>query len=526
MAKSINGSVVYQVYPRSFQDSNNDGIGDIKGIIRRLDYLHGLGVDYVWMNPVYASPMNDFGYDISDYLMIDPMFGTLADVDALIAEARKRGIGIIMDLVPNHTSDQHEWFKASAASRDSVKSDWYIWKDANSDGGVPNNWISRFGGSAWEWHEGRKQYYLHSFLKEQPDLNWENPAVRQAFANVMRFWLQRGIDGFRVDAIDLMGKDFRFLDEPDNPDYDPTVNIEYERLRHIYTRDAGNFFDHLRFIADVAAEFDNKLIMFESWFYERAKPSLYHDFYRSLNRDRCLPFNFELIFMDWDAAKLQAFLDGFQQGLRDGDVPAYMLGNHDVQRFASKVGEHNARLGAVLLLTLPGISLIYNGDEIGMSNANLPASVQTDPDGRDPFRTPMQWNGLPHGSFTRGKPWLPVAANYGHVNVEVQEKDGHSMLSVYKTLIALRKKYACLREGSYKPGPALNGGISYYRKGADGGECLVLINMSDVKQVVPVGAGWRQSIVISPRSLSNANCSISNNLEISPCTAIILLHSA
>lgn len=525
MAKDIRGSIVYQVYPRSFQDSNGDGIGDINGIIERLDYLDELGVDYVWINPLYQSPMKDYGYDVSDYCAVDPQFGTLDDIERLISLAHQKEIGIILDLVPNHTSDQHEWFIESCKGAAGSKMDWYIWKDAKPDGSAPNNWIARFGGSAWEWHSGRNQYYLHSFLKEQPDLNWESPQVRQAFADVMRFWLSKGIDGFRLDAINLLGKDYRFLDEPLSPRYNPETDIEYEQLDHIYSRDVGNFYSHLSYIAQVAAEYGDKLLMFESWFYERANPALYHSFYTNMGRRNCLPFNFELMLMDWDARQLQLFLDNFQGGLRPDDIPAYMLGNHDLARFLSRIGLSDARLGATLLLTLPGVSLIYYGDEIGMANTQLSPDVQTDPDGRDPYRTPMQWSDETNAGFTSGLPWLPVANDYTKINVAAESRDSNSMLALYKLLVRLRHEYACLREGTYSPGPIMRNGISFYRRYDETSTCLVLLNLGEDEEQVALDEQWGESILITNDLFKQEAGDIARSFTLPGKTAVILINN-
>ncbi len=273
------GSMIYHIYLRSFQDTNGDGVGDLAGITKRLDHLNdgqggGLGVEGIWISPFYPSPMVDHGYDVSDYCGVDPLFGTLEDLDTLIEEAHQRQVKVIIDLVPNHTSDQHPWFLGSRSSRDHSKRDWYIWRDPKPDGSPPNNWLSVFGGSAWQWDPVTRQYYLHSFTKEQPDLNWENPAVREAMMEVVRFWLGRGIDGFRVDAIDLLGKDPELKDEPSNPGQQEHKG-EYEALIHRYSRDAGNLFFYLKEITDTVNEFPDRLIMLETWPMERAKPDYY-----------------------------------------------------------------------------------------------------------------------------------------------------------------------------------------------------------------------------------------------------------
>lgn len=476
------GCVLYQIYPRSFQDSNDDGVGDINGIRQRLDYLkNDLGIDCIWTNPIYTSPMKDSGYDIKDYCGVDPTFGTLEDFDRLVAEAHAKGLHIIIDLVPNHTSDEHPWFRESETSKTNNKADWYIWHDAKPDGSVPNNWLSALGGSVWEWHEGRKQYYLHSFLKDQPDLNWENAGVRQAMAEVMRYWLDRGVDGFRVDAVDLMAKSLSFEDEPANPDYDP-IQGPYMKLDHIYTRDIDRVFDHIRFLADVVAEYEDRLLILESYILERQRPDLYWRYYHEINKPFCIPFNFELVFMNWSASEIQKFIDAFQQGLRDQDTPIYVLGNHDNPRFATKVRNIAAdRAGALLLLSLPGISHIYNGEEIGLRDVAVPRRRSKDAIHRERNRTPMQWSPASHAGFSKATPWLPVDKDYKMQNVEVELANPSSMFYLYQTLIKLRRTNNALRYGKYRPGPAIPNVVSFVRETADT-SVSVFVNISD-KQV-------------------------------------------
>lgn len=476
-------AVLYQIYPRSFQDSNGDGIGDLNGIRQRLDYLNdgnggGLGVDCIWISPFYPSPMKDFGYDISDYRGVDPVFGTMEDFDNLLAESHQRGIRMMIDLVPNHTSDQHEWFLESKQSKDNPKADWYIWRDAKPDGSVPNNWISMFGGSVWEWCEDRQQYYLHSFVTEQPDLNWENPDVREAMADMMRYWLDKGVDGFRVDAIDFMGKDASYDDEPANLAYidgeDP-----YNKLSHTMTRHAaGNCFDYLRMMSDVVSEYDDRLVILESYILERHRPELYWMYYKEIDKPSSLPFNFELIFMDWSASEIQKFVDAFQGGLRDYDLPVYVLGNHDQQRFATKAGPQAVRNGALILFGLPGISLIYNGEELGMHDVQVPEELRTDVNNRDACRTPMQWSSDAQAGFTTGTPWLPVGDDYPLLNAATQSADQSSTLNLYRTLIHMQKDIKALREGQYVEAPHFENVVSFVRK-SDQEELLFLANFSD-----------------------------------------------
>jgi len=475
------GAVLYQIYPRSFQDSNDDGVGDLNGIRQRLDYLNdgkggGLGIDCIWISPFFPSPMKDFGYDISNYCEVDPVFGTLENFINLLNEAHNRGIRVLIDLVPNHTSDQHLWFKLSQRSSDNEKESWYIWRDAKADGSPPNNWLSVFGGSAWEWSETRQQFYCHSFLKEQPDLNWENPEVQKAMSDVMRFWLDKGVDGFRVDAIDLMGKNLNLEDEAINPSYKQGED-PYLSLIHSNTRDAGNFFNYLRLMADIVGEYDDRLLVLESFILERHKPELYWQFYNEIDKPFCLPFNFELIFMDWSAKEIQTFVDAFQAGLRKQDLPIYILGNHDQPRFASKAGPDNLRAGALLLLCLPGLSLIYNGEEIGMHNVDLPEEYKNDPHNRDGYRTPMQWSNEHNAGFSNGTPWLPTAHDYQSVNVSSELEDTSSLLNFYRALIRLRGNLKALKDGSYEPTVHYDNVVSFIRK-TEEQTMLIMVNFS------------------------------------------------
>ena len=474
------GTVFYQIYTRSFQDSNNDGIGDINGIRQRLDYLNdghggGLGVDGLWISTVHASPMKDFGYDISDYYSIEPTYGTMTDFEDLLRDAHSRGIKIIIDLVVNHTSDQHPWFLESCRSANGPKGDWFIWRDARPDGSPPSNWISVFGGSAWQWNEQRQQYYMHSFMTEQPDLNWESPDVRQAMTQVMRFWLDKGVDGFRVDAIDFLGKNYAFPDEPPDIMYDSRK--PYSRLNHIYSRDTENMYDYLRLMDSVVREYDNRFLILESFILKRNHPELYWRYYREINSPVSLPFNFELIFSEWSAKKIQSFLDSFQAGLREKDEPVFAIGNHDNPRFVSKTNRYAARSAALLLLTLPGLCFIYNGDEIGMSGT-LSGSNHQDNNGRDGSRTPMQWSNYPYGGFSNVKPWLPLSKDCTTVNVDSQLNDPQSLINLYGWLISLRHRSKALRHGSYRSGPRTDQSVSFFRE-QDDESFLVIINCSD-----------------------------------------------
>ncbi len=459
--------VIYQIYPRSFQDSDGDGVGDLRGIERRLDYLVDLGVDAVWLSPIYPSPMADFGYDVSDYTGVDPCFGTLADFDSLIAAAHARGLKLLLDFVPNHSSDQHPWFLASRSSRTDPKRDWYIWRDAKSDGSPPNNWISDFGGSAWAWDEATEQFYLHAFLKEQPDLNWRNPAVREAMLGVMRFWLERGVDGFRIDVLWHLIKRSDLADNPPNPDW-RLGKPEKERVLQLHSTDQPEVHEiaaEMRSLAD-----DYGALLIGEVYLPIAELMPY---YGSLSRPEVqLPFNFHLIGAEWSAVALGRLIVDYEAALPPGAWPNWVLGNHDRPRVATRVGEAQARVAAMLLLTLRGTPTIYYGDEIGLTDVPIPADAVRDPQelrapghgfGRDPVRTPMPWDASLNAGFTTGEPWLPLNPDWPTRNVAVGNNDAVSMFSLYRRLLVLRREHAALSVGDFTLIEAPKGVLAYER---------------------------------------------------------------
>jgi alpha-glucosidase len=443
---------IYQIYPRSFQDSNGDGVGDLPGIISRLDYLVDLGIKTIWLSPIYPSPMADFGYDISNYTDIHPLFGTLADFDALLKEVHRRNMKLILDLVPNHTSDQHPWFLESRSSRDNPKRDWYLWRDGN-DGQMPNNWRAAFGGPAWEWDPKTEQYYYHAFLKEQPDLNWRNPDVRDAMFKVIRFWLERGVDGFRIDVLWHIIKDELWRDNPVNPDYQPHM-ATYDELLAMYSTDQPEVHEIVSKIRDLLDEFGDRIMIGEIYL----PINKLMTYYGTANRGVHLPFNFQLLMLPWSSQKISAAIRDYEASLPAGAWPNWVLGNHDQPRIASRVGAHQARVAGMMLLTLRGTPTVYYGDELGMSDVPIPRSEMKDPQalnmpdknlGRDPARTPMQWNDEPFSGFSKVKSWLPVGRNYKSCNVEMLVKQPDSMLALYKKLIKLRNAEPSLTSGNY-----------------------------------------------------------------------------
>ncbi|RCR67665.1 alpha-amylase family glycosyl hydrolase [Larkinella punicea] len=474
--------VIYQIYPRSFQDSNGDGIGDLPGILKRLDYLKELGITAVWLSPIYPSPMDDFGYDIADYQNIDPLFGTLADFDTLLTEVHQRGLKLILDLVPNHTSDQHPWFLESRSSRTSPKRDWYLWRDALPDGSVSNNWLSVFGGSGWEWDETTQQYYYHAFLKEQPDLNWRNPAVQQAMFDVMRFWLEKGVDGFRVDVMWHMIKDDLFRDNPPNPGYQPHM-ATYEQLLPVFSTDQPDVHDLVLKMREVLDQYPERMMIGEIYLPIHQLMT----YYGIDGKGAHLPFNFQLLQLPWDARQIATAIDQYEGLLPAGGWPNWVLGNHDQPRITSRVGRDQARVAALLLLTLRGTPTVYYGDEIGMRDVPIPLEEVQDPQGlnmpdknlsRDPARTPMQWDQQPNAGFTTGKPWLRLAGNHARENVQVQNEDPDSMLSLHKRLLALRQREPSLRMGDYVPVYADNSLMAYIRQANGHPRFLMVLNLS------------------------------------------------
>jgi alpha-glucosidase len=473
--------IFYQIYPRSFQDSNGDGIGDISGVIERLPYLVALGIDAIWLSPIFPSPMADFGYDISNYVGIDSIFGTLDDFDALLSAAHARGLRVILDLVPNHTSDQHPWFIESRSSRDNPKRDWYLWREPRTDGSAPTNWLSEFGGSAWAWDAGTRQYYYHAFLAQQPDLNWRNPQVRRAIYDVMRFWLRRGVDGFRVDVIWHLIKDDQFRDNPPNPNFRPG-RPPHEALLNLYSADRPEVLEVVAEMRRVVDEFENRVLIGEIYLPIDRLVAYYG---RDLSGAH-LPFNFALLSAPWHARDLARLIDDYERALPAGAWPNWVLGNHDRPRVASRVGPAQARVAAMLLLTLRGTPTMYYGDEIGMHQVAIAPDKVRDPFeknvpglgvGRDGCRTPMQWDASANGGFTTGAPWLPLPQDAVHENVASLAIDSLSILHLYRALIELRKTTPQLVAGGYVP-VMTTGNLLAYRREHGGEVLLIVLNLA------------------------------------------------
>ncbi len=521
-------AVIYEVYPRSFQDSDGDGVGDLNGITSRLDYLHDLGIDAIWITPFYPSPQVDFGYDVSDYMAIDPQYGTLADFDRMVAEARKRKIRVILDFVPNHTSDQHPWFLASRSERNNPKRDWYIWRDGKAPGEPPNNWVSWFGHSAWTFDQTTGQYYYHYFYPQQPDLNWRNPEVRAAMYDVLRFWLKRGVSGFRVDAVSRLFEDLELRDEPVlegiNAYGDPNVQRKY-------TDNLPEVHDVLREFRRVVSEFPGDPVLIS----EADEPNIAEltKLYGEQGDEIQLPMDFQIA--DVNRMSADAFRKLFEE-IEHNPVsgqPYIFFSNHDQPRQWDRYGDgvHNdaiAKLMAALLLTTLATPQMYYGEELGMRTTPPTRKEDVrDPigklgwpgeKGRDGERTPMQWDTSPNAGFTSAKPWLPVPESSKQYNVAAEQSDPDSILNFYKKLIATRRTQPALRLGSYAAlNPEDQNVFSFLRRTADGKDAIIVaLNMSPESHSISfdLGAigytdGSLSTLVISPsqgKMTSSQNC--------------------
>lgn len=522
--------IIYQIYPRSYQDSNGDGIGDLKGITARLPYIASLGVQAVWLSPIFKSPMKDFGYDVADYCDIDPLFGSLSDFDALVTEAHRLGLKVMLDYVPNHTSSDHPWFQDALKGQGSPKRDWYVWHDPAPGGGLPNNWKSFFGGPAWTLDEHSGQYYLHQFLPSQPDLNWRNPAVRQAMFDVLRFWMRRGVDGFRVDVIWLLAEDERYLDEPENPDANREViggQVEHSTLVHIYTQDQPETHEYIREMRRVIDEFDDRMMVGEIYLpLDKLLP------YSGTPSEPMvhLPFNFHLILLPWDAQTVRRFADEYDAASnRAGAWPNWVLGNHDQHRFKSRVGAAQYRVAQTLLLTLRGTPTVYYGDEIGMQNVAIPFERMVDPAGlqqpdspaagRDPERTPMQWNAEPNAGFAPAgvQTWLPLADDFAAVNVQAQDQDPHSDLNFFRALTRLRESHPALLAGDYQSLDTGYGDVFAFTRTLGAEKLTVLLNFGGQERELGALAAGRTL-------LSSLNDEPASSVALRPNEARIVLN--
>ena len=525
------GAVFYQIYPLSFADSDGDGFGDLPGITDKLDYLtEVLGVDALWLSPFYKSPMKDWGYDISDHCDVDPIFGTIEDAKSLIEQAHRRDLRVIVDYVMNHTSDQHSWFAESRSSRDNPMRDWYVWRDGR-DGGPPTNWVSVFGGPAWSYDETTGQWYRHTFLPHQPDLNWRNPELVEAMLDVARFWLDLGVDGYRVDAAHQMMKDPLERDNPPAPpDYQRPYKKdmgEYDEYIHLY--DFGHpdvHAAHRKFRAVLDSYPQEPLSVGEVHIFDLPEwASYYGEEFDQLH----MPFNFHLMAAEWDVPSLRATIEAVLWNVPVGGWTNWTLGNHDESRLAGRVPDGQERLAALLLLTLRGTPFLYYGDELGMKETEIPVGSRKDPWGmsveglsRDGARTPMQWTGEPGAGFTAGgaQTWLPVSAEADVVNVQSELSDPNSILNFYRRLLDLRRRSTALRVGSFLSHPSSTNEVLAYRRESDHETVTVVLNLSDAPQKISVGSGQIELSTLDPSRSEPAK----NGVDLAAAEGVIVSH--
>ncbi len=482
-------AVFYQIYPRSFFDSNGDGVGDLQGILDHLDHLRGapdaLGVDAIWLSPIYPSPNFDFGYDVKDHEAVDPAFGTLELFDQLVEACHRRGIKVVLDLVMNHTSHLHPWFREASASRDNPKRDWYLWADPLPHRRPPNRWKSVFGGSAWEWHQETEQYYYHMFLREQPDLNWRNREVRERMYRTMRFWLDRGVDGFRLDVFNAYIKDNLLRDNPLKLGRRP-----YDMQRHVYDLDRPELLEILHEIRKVADEYPGSVLVGEPL---GSDPDVAARYLGDGSDMLHLVFNFELLEQPWHPGAIQRALRRWDRAVPPGAQPCHVLSNHDVSRHATRYGggpdsDARAKVAAMLLLTQRGTPFLYAGEEIGLKDTPIPYIEIQDPlgkrywpfyKGRDGCRAPIPWDSSPHGGFTRGQPWLRVTPEYPNRNMAAQKEDPDSVFHFYRRLIALRRESPALLRGRWLPMIARPTRVFAYLRECEEQTMLVALNFTN-----------------------------------------------
>ncbi|MDH3189766.1 MAG: alpha-amylase family glycosyl hydrolase [Acidimicrobiia bacterium] len=526
-------AVFYQVYPLSFADSDGNGYGDIDGIVAKLAYLGDvLGVDALWLSPFYRSPMRDWGYDISDHTDVDPIFGDISSAELLIDEAHNRGLRVIFDYIMNHTSNEHPWFIESASSRDNPKRDWYVWEDPKKDGSPPNNWVSVFSGPAWTFDDTTGQYYRHTYLVHQPDLNWRNPELVEAMLDVARFWLDRGVDGFRVDAAHQMMKDPLNRDNPPTPpDYHrPWKDMgEYDDFIHLY--DLGHpdvHIAHREFRKLLDTYPHHPVSVGEIHIFDLPEWASYYG--EDLDQFH-MPFNFHLMATQWEPVRVRATIESVLWNVPVGAWTNWTMGNHDEIRLATRVGEDQSRLVALLLLTLRGTPFLYYGDEIGMKEVDVPVDRKKDPWGirvnflsRDGARTPMQWDGTADGGFAMGEavsdPWLPVGPDVATINVESELADPNSMLNLYRRIIRFRKGSPALRRGSYLSHPSSNEEVLVYRRESDDETITVALNFSSAATSVEFRAG---RVVLSTLDPARSD-EFRKSLDLAPREGVIVAH--
>lgn len=502
--------IIYQIYPRSFQDTTGSGMGDLNGIRKRLPHVADLGADAIWISPIYPSPMKDAGYDITDYTGIEPLFGTIDDFRALTSEAHDLGLKVLLDFVPAHSSDRHPWFLDSRSGHGAEKREWYVWRDPQPDGSPPNNWLSEFGGPAWTWEPATEQYYLHIYAREQPALNWRNKAVQEAMLGAMRTWYERGVDGFRVDAVEHLAPDHLLRDNPANPDWVFSEGPARSLFR-TFTSHQSDVFPIVRRMRALAEEYGGRLLVGEAYGMLEEIMLYYGDGLDGFQ----LPFNFELISAPWDPVHIADFADRYERMIPPGGWPNWVLGNHDRDRIATRVGPEQARVAAMMLLTLRGTPTLWQGDELGMLNEPVPEPMLQDPWainnpgtglGRDPVRIPFPWeDAAPGRGFTTGQPFLPLSSV---ASASRQAGDPASMLSLVRSLIAFRRAQPALSLGSYERVHAGDGVFAYAR--AQGNARLaVALNLTAEPRALPIRGEARLS-TIHDRTLSEVESLLPN----------------
>ena len=526
------GAVIYQIYPRSFQDSNSDGIGDLAGIAQRMEYIASLGVDAIWISPFFTSPMKDFGYDVSDYCDVDPMFGTLADFDTVVETAHRHGVKVMIDLVLSHTSDQHPWFTESRQDRNNSKSDWYVWADPKPDGTPPNNWLSIFGGSAWQWDTRRRQYYLHNFLVEQPDLNFHNIDVQDALLDVARFWMDRGVDGFRLDTINFYFADKDLSDNPAlpaeqrNDNIAPSVN-PYNHQEHLYSKNQPENLEFLKRFRALLDEYPAATCVGEVGDAQRglellgaytSGPEMVH---------MCYAFEF-LGKTKLDAKRIAEVFDELERVGKEG-WPCWAFSNHDVMRHSTRwaLGQQAQRLFATLIMCLRGSVCLYQGEELGLPEADVAFEDLQDPygiafwpefKGRDGCRTPMVWEAQDqNGGFSDGFPWLPVSHDHLNRSVSVQEREPGAILHHYRRAIAFRRAHPALSKGSHS-GVFADGDVLYFSRTHQGTTLYCAFNLSDTPSAHDMPEGQWQMV---GEDLGTASPSRDGKLHLGPWQACI-----
>ncbi|MFZ4399175.1 MAG: glycoside hydrolase family 13 protein [Bacteroidales bacterium] len=519
--------VIYQIYPRSFCDSNKDGIGDIIGIISKLDYLKNLGVDAIWLSPIYKSPNIDYGYDVSDYKAINPEYGSLDDFKKLLEIAHSKNIKVIMDMIMNHTSDQHPWFIESKSSLDNPKRDWYIWK-SGIKGKTPNNWKSSFGKTAWEYDYKTAAYYLHSFFKEQPDLNWRNKEMAKVFFEEINYWLELGVDGFRLDVINMIVKDKKYRNNP--------LNIKLPFLQHHkFSRNRPKSHEIVKKLRKLIDNYKDKVLIGEIYVMPPGNTELSASYLSDGEKGIHLAFDFSLIFQKWNANNIYKCIKKWNASIPKDGWPCNVLSNHDLKRSINRNPfrhhqNEKAKIEAVLLLTLKGTPFIYYGEEIGMKNSIISYNSIQDPlgkrfwpiyNGRDGARTPMQWNADFYAGFSEVKPWLPVNKDYKNVNVLNQENTDNTLLKLYRSLLQLRKENPSLVKGNYLPLKKGKDGVFAYTRTFEDEILTIILNFSSEKKSIKLNKKEQFRYLLSTHSVKDENISV-KELVVSPYEAIIL----